>query len=298
MLIDQKLCRVFGADNVFRSSRSMPAGVIFPPRLVEEATNCVVMLVVIGHDWLAPDDTGKRRIDAPADWVRMEIELALAGSKPIIPVLVGDRPRLGVADNLPASIGDLVRYNYLRFHHRSAEYDLMHIVDEVRPHLGRRDHSTPTPRPTESVLLTTLQPTQRSPDVKLGAAEINGNYYGNSVVFRCDLFASDTRGSISFNLGKRYRRLEATAGVLDNAVESDQIGVFQVVADGVVCEEVTARQGDPRILTVDVTDVLNLKLVAHRPGTTEHPIMAGAMLAAGLSNKLPELAWGNPVVHP
>jgi hypothetical protein len=49
VLIDQKLCRVFGEDSVFRSSRAIPKGVVFPPVLVEEAGNCAVMLTVIGR---------------------------------------------------------------------------------------------------------------------------------------------------------------------------------------------------------------------------------------------------------
>jgi hypothetical protein len=211
---------------------------------------------------------------------------------------MGDRPRLEAADSLPASISALIEHSYVRFSHRSAESDLNSIVDAARPYLARADGSTAMPRPAEPVLLVNLTPTRRSTDVKPGGAEINGRYYGSSLVYRCELFASDPRGTINFNLGKRYRRLELTVGVLDDAAEPDQVGVFQVVADGRVCVEVTAKQGDPRVLTVDVTDVLNLKLVAYRPGMTNHPLMAGANMAGGVSNKLPELAWGNPVVIP
>jgi hypothetical protein len=42
----------------------------------------------------------------------------------------------------------------------------------------------------------------------------------------------------------------------------------------------------------------NLRLEAHRPCTTAHPLMAGANVAGGVSNKLPELAWGDPMLYP
>lgn len=76
------------------------------------------------------------------------------------------------------------------------------------------------------------------------------------------------------------------------------MGVFKVLADGAVRSQVTAMLGKPQLLNVDVSDVLNLQLEAHRPGTTAHPMMAGVLAAGGVSNKLPELAWGDPVVYP
>jgi hypothetical protein len=47
-------------------------------------------------------------------------------------------------------------------------------------------------------------------------------------------------------------------------------------------------------LRVEVTGVLRLRLVAYRTGTTGSPLMAGARIAGGLSNHLPEVAWGDP----
>jgi hypothetical protein len=297
VLIDHKLCAVFGSDNVFRSGRSIPAGISFPPELEREAANCAVMLVVVGGQWLVRDGNNRRRIDAPADWVRTEIEHALGGGRPVIPVLVGGRGRLGVDDDLPPSIAELVERNYLRLGQRSAEADLARVADAVRPHLERQDGSLKLPRPKARTLLTSLRPTSRSQDIRLTAAQINGRYYADSVVFRCDLFASHPIGTVSFNLGKQYRRFEATVGVLDNAAEPNQVGVFQVVTDGMVRAKTATEQGDPRVVTVDVTDVLSLRLEAHRPGTNPNPLLAGVNMTAGISNNLPELAWGNPTLY-
>jgi hypothetical protein len=293
--IDQKLCRRFGAENVFRSSRAMHGGALFPATLEAKAAGCAVMLVIIGERWLV-ENRGARRIDEPGDWVRREIELALDNDRVVIPVLTGDRQRLSPGDALPASITGLLQRQYLRFHHRSAERDLVHIVDEVRHHTAER--GIPVPGPANPVLLTSLGSTQRSADVRLGSAEISGRYFGDSIILQPSLFASQVRGTISYNLGMKFRRLEVTAGILDNASERDQIGVFKVITDGAVRTQVTAEHGRPRELTIDVTDVLSLQLEAHRPGTTAHPMLAGVMAAGGRSNKLPELAWGDPVVYP
>jgi hypothetical protein len=86
---------------------------------------------------------------------------------------------------------------------------------------------------------------------------------------------------IGFNLGMRYRRLEVTAVVRADVAEPGQMGVFTVIGDGRVLAQVTATGDQPRPLRVDTTDVMNLKLTAHRD-------TGGA----------PELVWGDPMVHP
>ncbi|SFW89587.1 TIR domain-containing protein [Amycolatopsis australiensis] len=295
VLIDRKLCRVFGADNVFRSSRTIPKGVAFDPVLIEAVTGCSVFLAVIGPNWLSVEHEGRRRIDAPADWVRTEIELAIAGGKPVIPVLVGDRAMPAAAE-LPATITDLARRQYLRIHHRSAEYDLRHLVDSVREHLGPSVPPRMADAP-ESALVATLESMGRTSDVRFGPVRIDNRLFSDSIIHRSDLFAQSPRGSVSFNLGRSYRRFESTVGVLDNAVDAGQVGVFQVFLDGQPGPEVTATLGRSRVLRADVTDVLRLELRSYRPGTTESPLLAGARMAGGLSNHLPELGWGNPVVH-
>ncbi|MFL6118810.1 NPCBM/NEW2 domain-containing protein [Actinophytocola sp.] len=264
-LIDRRLCRAFGTDRVHRSSPAMHRGAPFPPTLEAEAADCAVMVVVIGERWLAEHD-GTRRLDDPADWVREEIEFALANGRPVLPVLTGDRPPLGEDDDLPATLTGLLGRPHLRF--RATEPALARIVDEVRPHLDG------VVAPARATRLVDIHPTTRSSDVRLGAFEVDGRRYDESIVFHA--FAS----LVSFNLGMRYRRLEVTAAVPAKAGGPDQAGIFTVLGDGRVLAQVTASREAPRSLTVDVTDVLTLKLTAHR--------VAGAA----------ELAWVDPVVHP
>jgi hypothetical protein len=62
-----------------------------------------VLLAVIGPRWLTAAGTRGRRLDDPADLVRLEIEAALTRGVLVIPVLVGGA-RMPSTDELPVSL--------------------------------------------------------------------------------------------------------------------------------------------------------------------------------------------------
>jgi formylglycine-generating enzyme required for sulfatase activity len=96
-----------GHFEVFQDVDRMPPGFDFRRVLAEKVAGCDVFLAVIGDAWLAmsgPD--GSRRLDDPADWVRIEIEAALAREIPVVPVLVGTAP-VPKAAELPESLREL-----------------------------------------------------------------------------------------------------------------------------------------------------------------------------------------------
>ncbi|MBE0689261.1 MAG: hypothetical protein IH587_03960, partial [Anaerolineae bacterium] len=73
--------------------------------------NCGIVLAVIGQDWLdIKDQDGQRRLDDPADFVRIEIETALQRDVPVVPLLVRDA-RLPKEGELPGAIADLAFRN-------------------------------------------------------------------------------------------------------------------------------------------------------------------------------------------
>ena len=99
----------FGQENVFFDVDTIPVGLDFHGVLNEAVSQCDVLLAVIGDHWLnAQDTTGKRRLDDPDDFVRIEIEAALSRNIPVIPVLVG-RATVPKADDLPDSLRGLAR---------------------------------------------------------------------------------------------------------------------------------------------------------------------------------------------
>jgi formylglycine-generating enzyme required for sulfatase activity len=93
-----------GHFEVFQDVDRMPIGFDFRRVLAEKVAGCDVFLAVIGDAWLAmPGPDGSRRLDDPADWVRIELEAALARDIPVIPVLVGNAP-VPKAAELPESL--------------------------------------------------------------------------------------------------------------------------------------------------------------------------------------------------
>jgi hypothetical protein len=98
----------FGDAAVFKDVDDVTLGIDYRKVLKEAVGSCRVILAVIGPSWEAVrNDTGQRRIDDPADWVRIEVGSALQRNIPVIPVLIR-RERLPPAAELPDDLRDLV----------------------------------------------------------------------------------------------------------------------------------------------------------------------------------------------
>lgn len=113
--IHDQLKASFGANNVFRDMYNIPAGSDFRSVINEAVGSTDVCLVIIGHQWLTVTDAqGKRRLDDPNDFVRIEVESALKNPRTrVIPVLV-DNAVMPVADELPASLAELAYRNAVK----------------------------------------------------------------------------------------------------------------------------------------------------------------------------------------
>jgi hypothetical protein len=86
-------------------------GVDFAEDLQVHLRECVAMVVVIGRSWLTVTDSlGRRRLDDPGDFVRLEIETALRREIRVIPILV-DGATMPSSNDLPRSIESLSRRN-------------------------------------------------------------------------------------------------------------------------------------------------------------------------------------------
>ncbi|MFC8845807.1 NPCBM/NEW2 domain-containing protein [Micromonospora sp. NPDC057141] len=152
-----------------------------------------------------------------------------------------------------------------------------------------------SPPTAETVYATDLDLLNQASDIDVGSAEIRGEHYGHSVVYRCSLYCDSPRGVVEFNLGGRYKTFEVTVGVLDDAQDADQVGYFEVFVDGSPVKKVSATLGKPTSMKIDLPpDAVRLKLLAYRTDTVDSPLKAGANVAGGRSNGLPELAWGDP----
>jgi hypothetical protein len=99
----------FGGDSVFIDVAGIEAGVDFVEVLENAVGSCDVLLAVIGREWVTSSDkNGRRRLDDPRDFIRLEISTALARNVRVIPVLVEGAP-VPTADVLPDDLKPLMR---------------------------------------------------------------------------------------------------------------------------------------------------------------------------------------------
>ena len=131
--IHDQLKARFGANNVFRDVYNIPAGSDFRTVLNKEVGSTDVCLVMIGPQWVSMTDAqGKRRLDDPNDFVRIEVEEALRNPKTrVIPVLV-DNAAMPVAEELPASLAELAYRNAVKVR---TDPDFPHDMETLIRHL-------------------------------------------------------------------------------------------------------------------------------------------------------------------
>ena len=109
--IYDRLVAAFGRETIFKDVDSIPMGVNFKEYLDKQVQHTRVMLAVIGPKWLTVTDSqGARRLDNPADFVRIEVEMGLQRKIPVIPLLVSgaSMPR---ENQLPATLQNLSLQN-------------------------------------------------------------------------------------------------------------------------------------------------------------------------------------------
>jgi Tol biopolymer transport system component len=106
--IYDRLLGEFGRAQVFKDVDSIPLGRDFRGHLNDIVGNCGVMLAIVGPRWIeARKPAGERRLEDPDDFVRIELETALARDIPVVPVLVA-HAQLPLASDLPGSLASLV----------------------------------------------------------------------------------------------------------------------------------------------------------------------------------------------
>jgi hypothetical protein len=139
--IGQYLENQLGRQNIFIDV-DMRAGTKFPAVLEARLAECKVMLVLIGLEWLdARDDHGNRRLDDPADWVRLEVAHALRRGITVIPVRVNGA-ELPKKMMLPDDIRGLLDHQAVSVTTTSFRNDMAGLVRDVRsiqslPNWGR-----------------------------------------------------------------------------------------------------------------------------------------------------------------
>lgn len=110
--------------------------------------------------------------------------------------------------------------------------------------------------------------------------EVSGQPYVHSILAECGSYCT-TQKKISYNLGKKYRKLTFGVGIEDNSATREQVAVFTLIADGKPIFEKTAQKNEPvTSQEVDVTNVLTLELAV-----------------TATKNKSSQLVWMTPQLH-
>ena len=87
--IYDRMVQHFGRACVYKDVDSIPLGIDFREHLEQAVGRCHVLLAIVGRGWLdAGAESGQRRLDDSADFLRIEVETALKRNVPVIPVLV------------------------------------------------------------------------------------------------------------------------------------------------------------------------------------------------------------------
>jgi TIR domain len=137
-LFDQ-LAQKFRRDQLFMDVDAIEPGIDFAEEINKKVAACDVLLAVIGPNWLkAGNEEGRRRIDDPNDFVRLEIEAALQRNVRVIPILV-DAAVLPKVNELPESIQPLVRRNAVRIVHERFAAEASDLVAALQRAIASND---------------------------------------------------------------------------------------------------------------------------------------------------------------
>ncbi len=169
------LVKHFDEHTVFIDVSAIEAGRDFRKAIEEGVTKCGVLLVVMGPEWLnAKDERGARRLDDPADFVRIETAAALKRDIPVIPVLVRSA-RMPSAEHLPEELKELAYRNCIELTHARWRSDIQLLIEALRRLLGDPSQAGTKvgPNPTAASARRTQEEVAGSAKVEGGSARID-----------------------------------------------------------------------------------------------------------------------------
>ena len=132
--LSDSLGDVFGESSIFLDVEGIQPGHDFRQVLEARIATCTVLLALIGPDWLQSiDASGRRRLDDPHDFVRLEIATALSRGIPVVPVLLR-QARMVSSEALPADLSALAFRQAVELSHSRWDADVAGLVRSLRAH--------------------------------------------------------------------------------------------------------------------------------------------------------------------
>jgi len=133
-----RLSAHFGADSVFMDIDDIAAGENFVEKLKNTLNQSDVLLLVIGPRWQSvTDDEGRLRLNAPNDFVRLEVQSALERGIGLIPALVGGA-RMPERGELPSQLSDVVLHQAIQISDERFHEDVDRLIDAIAQAGGKR----------------------------------------------------------------------------------------------------------------------------------------------------------------
>jgi len=151
--LHDRLAAAFGMDRVFTDVDNIGPGQDFTTVLEAAVGSCRVLLAIIGRSWTnALDEAGRRRLENPHDWVRVEIESALrrAGVL-VIPVLTDNAP-MPQANELPGELAQLSTRQAFKISVDRFGRDSEDLIEYLRSIVDPPAPPPPPPGPDPGVL--------------------------------------------------------------------------------------------------------------------------------------------------
>ncbi len=132
--LNDRLAARFGDENVFMDVQDIAPGTDFVTALNDSLKDTRVVLIVIGPQWLdLRDGAGRRRLDDPQDWVRLEVKGALDSGKRVIPLLVGGA-EMPAPDTLPDDLKPLARRQAVKLHADQYDASIATLIRAIEGH--------------------------------------------------------------------------------------------------------------------------------------------------------------------
>lgn len=140
--LHESLTAHFGPDRIFRDVDTIEPGADFGTVIGKSLESCGAFVAVIGREWIL-DTKGRRRLENPDDWVRLEVAAAIQREVvTVIPVLVEGVPMPSLAD-LPEPLAPLTRYNALELSDSRWDYDVGRLIRRLETAVGPATVSLP-----------------------------------------------------------------------------------------------------------------------------------------------------------
>ena len=141
--LSTELASYVDADSIFIDVDSIALGRDFRQGLQESLKSCDAVLALIGPGWLdAKDAAGKRRLEDPDDYVRLEIAVALKRNIPVTPVLL-QGASMPPVERLPGDLKDLAFRNGFELSHTRWHSDVREMAQRLGLGIGASSDAEP-----------------------------------------------------------------------------------------------------------------------------------------------------------